>query len=227
MKICEKHNCEFKTLTWTTGGKIRTQSLCPLCRKEYKSDYYKNNRAEILEEKSGYYQNNKSVLDEKHNNYVLDNKTKITEYKANWFQDNKKNISLNRRKRYSDDISFRLRDIFSKSIRQKLKIVGSSKTDSYLKFVDYSIDELRSHLEKQFEPWMDWNNYGKYNARTWKDDDQSTWTWNIDHIIPQSELLYQSMTDDNFKKCWALSNLRPLSSKQNLLDGLTKVRHNK
>ena len=31
--------------------------------------------------------------------------------------------------------------------------------------------------------------------------------------------------DDNFKKCWALENLRPLSSKQNLLDGSTRVRH--
>lgn len=27
------------------------------------------------------------------------------------------------------------------------------------------------------------------------------------------------MEDENFKKCWALSNLRPLSAKQNVLDG--------
>ena len=28
------------------------------------------------------------------------------------------------------------------------------------------------------------------------------------------------MEDDNFKKCWALENLRPLSAKQNIVDGV-------
>lgn len=28
-----------------------------------------------------------------------------------------------------------------------------------------------------------------------------------------------------FKRCWALDNLRPLSAKQNLIDGVTKSRH--
>ena len=51
----------------------------------------------------------------------------------------------------------------------------------------------------------------KNGAKTWNDNDQSTWTWNIDHIIPQSTLPYTSMDDEIFKKCWALENLRPLS----------------
>lgn len=34
--------------------------------------------------------------------------------------------------------------------------------------------------------------------------------WEIYHIIPQSNLPYQTMTDDNFQKCWALDNLNPL-----------------
>jgi hypothetical protein len=29
-----------------------------------------------------------------------------------------------------------------------------------------------------------------------------------------------------FNDCWALCNLRPLSAKQNLVDGVTRVRHN-
>lgn len=33
------------------------------------------------------------------------------------------------------------------------------------------------------------------------------------------------MKDEDFKKCWALSNLRPLCAKQNLIDGVTKIRH--
>lgn len=74
---------------------------------------------------------------------------------------------------------------------------------------------------------MTWNNYGKYNKKNWNDNNQSTWTWQLDHIIPQSDLQYSTMIDDNFKKCWDLNNLRPLSSKQNLLDGVNKLRHKK
>jgi hypothetical protein len=35
------------------------------------------------------------------------------------------------------------------------------------------------------------------------------------------------MDDENFKKCWALENLRPYSAKQNIIDGVTRVRHKK
>mgnify|MGYP006320042627 FL=1 len=91
--------------------------------------------------------------------------------------------------------------------------------------MDYSIKELREHLEKQFEPWMNWNNHGRYNLLSWNENDSSTWTWQIDHIIPQSVLVYSSMEEDNFKKCWALNNLRPYSAKLNLTDGVTRSRH--
>jgi hypothetical protein len=96
----------------------------------------------------------------------------------------------------------------------------SKNKQSFIKYLEYSIEELRSHLESQFESWMTWDNYGSYKKDSWKDDNQSTWTWNIDHIIPQSTLPYTSMEDDNFKLCWALNNLRPYSSKQNLIDSV-------
>ena len=82
------------------------------------------------------------------------------------------------------------------------------------------IFDLKEHLEKQFESWMNWNNWGRY-SKSWDDNDQTTWKWQIDHIVPQSCLPYTSMEDDAFKKCWALDNLRPLSAKQNIIDGAT------
>jgi len=60
---------------------------------------------------------------------------------------------------------------------------------------------------------MNWDNHGKY--------------WHIDHIMPQSILPYISMEDDNFKKCWALDNLRPLEAIQNMKDGDSRIRHKK
>lgn len=85
-------------------------------------------------------------------------------------------------------------------------------------FLQYSIEELKDHLENQFEPWMTWDNYGRYVVKEWEDNDSSTWKWQIDHIILHSQFKYSSMDEQEFKDCWALSNLRPYSAKQNLLD---------
>jgi hypothetical protein len=121
---------------------------------------------------------------------------------------------------------FVIRHSVSYAIWYALKNVGSSKNgESCLLYLAYTIEELVAYLESLFEPWMSWDNYGVYNPKTWDDNDPTTWTWQLDHIIPQSDLPYTSMTDDNFKKCWALENLRPYSSKQNNLDGVKRARH--
>lgn len=53
------------------------------------------------------------------------------------------------------------------------------------------------------------------------------WTWedllqgklHIDHIVPQSAFNYRNAQDQDFKRCWALSNLRALPAKENLAKG--------
>jgi hypothetical protein len=122
------------------------------------------------------------------------------------------------------DIIFNIRCVLSTRIITALKKKKYCKNGkSFLLSLPYSIKELKNHLEKQFlEPgneWMTWNNWGKYSVKTWDDNNSKTWTWNIDHTIPQSKLPYTSMEDDNFQKCWALENLRPLSAKQNVIEG--------
>jgi hypothetical protein len=72
------------------------------------------------------------------------------------------------------------------------------------------------HIEDQFEPWMSWENHGNYDPSTWDDEDPGTWTWQIDHIVPQSKYNYTSMEDEAFQQCWSLDNLRPLSAKRNV-----------
>jgi hypothetical protein len=74
-----------------------------------------------------------------------------------------------------------------------------------------SPEDLKQHLESKFEDWMNWDNYGKFN--------NNKRTWNIDHIIPQAVFPYDSMDEHNFKKCWALENLRPLEALENLKKG--------
>ena len=126
-----------------------------------------------------------------------------------------------------NDPSYKLRKNISYAVWEALKKNASSKqNESILKYLPYTIDQLKQHLERQFEWWMSWDNWGIYDAKSWDDSDSSTWKWQIDHIIPQSMLRYNHMSEDNFQRCWALNNLRPLSAKKNILDGVTRIRHN-
>ena len=72
---------------------------------------------------------------------------------------------------------------------------------SFVKKFDFTPEEFKTHIENQMESWMCWSTYGT--------------TWAIDHIVPQSSFCYESYNDEEFKKCFALSNLRPLCSAEN------------
>jgi hypothetical protein len=106
-----------------------------------------------------------------------------------------------------------------RSISQYLKAGWNNQN------LPYKTSVLRAHIESLFEPWMNWDNLGRYSARKWDDNDPKTWKWQVDHIIPYSELPYVSKDDDNFKKCWALENIRPYCAKKNCLEGVNRTRH--
>lgn len=171
--------------------------------------YYETNKKIILKKQKKYYENNKEQSLNRGYEYRKNNKEKINL---------KNNIRLKDR-RASDPI-FKLRTRLSSSIRNSIKRRNKSKKGSILDFLPYTLDQLKTYIESLFEPWMNWNNWSKYNAKTWDDNDRSTWVWNLDHIIPHHYFNYSSMEDDEFKQCWALENLRPLSAKQNIIDGV-------
>lgn len=130
------------------------------------------------------------------------------------------------RKGKQHDPSFYLRHWVSATIRTVLFKNGTSKRGySVMQKLSYDITQLKQHLESLFEPWMNWENYGVYSPKQWDDNSLSTWTWQIDHIIPQSVLPYKNMDEENFKRVWALKNLRPYSAKQNIIDGSLRSRH--
>lgn len=141
-------------------------------------------------------------------------------------KNNKEKSSKRYKEKLSKDLFVKLRMSVSTQIRNALKKQGSTKNrQACFKYLSYSLEELKINIEEKFEFWMNWDNYGMYNKGSWDDNDTATWTCNIDHIIPQSDLPFKSMKDDNFNKCWSLDNLRPYSSKQNIIDGATHIRH--
>ena len=110
------------------------------------------------------------------------------------------------KKRSADEqVSYKLRKSVSKLIRFYLLKQLIPKTSSAWKKLNYTPKQLKEHLEKQFDDKMNWENYGSY--------------WTIDHIIPQSKLLFETFDDENFIKCWSLENLRPLEKIENIKKG--------
>lgn len=186
----------------TKQANVRRQELHPKTRRVGPA----KDKAEYNKE---YYVSNNEIIKEQQKEYRIKNKAAIRAY----------NNNLEKEKRKTDP-AFRLRKDFSRTIQNALKEAGGSKRGkSMMDFLPYSIRELKKHLEKQFEPWMSWDNHGFYITNRYDPNNQLTWTWHIDHIIPQSKLPYSSMEDNNFQKCWALSNLRPLKSIDNIKKG--------
>lgn len=209
---------------------------------DYNKNYYDNNKFNILNSKKKYRQfnreelrlyaktyaknyrkNNKDKVLQSIKKYNIKNKLKKKEYDKKYWKINKvkklKECKERNRQRYRLEPVFRIKHVISVSINKELKKNNLSKNNSsILKYLPYSIQQLKIHLESLFEPWMTWQNHGTYRTESWKNEDQTTWTWNIDHIVPHSKFHYVSMTDPSFHECWALTNLRPYSSKQNIMD---------
>lgn len=189
-----------------------------------KTKYNYKNKEKIKNYMKEYRLKNKVILSNKNKEYEKKNKEKRDIIRKEYYQNNKQKI-LNRQyavisRKIKNDPIFKLRSDISKLMCHYLKKCNKNKDNkSILNILPYSIEDLKIHLEKQFEPWMNWNNRGVYRMLEWDDNNTATWKWQIDHIIPHSKFNYKSINDENFKKCWSLNNLRPLSAKENLIKG--------
>lgn len=212
MKTCskckiEKELGEFRLCKYPNGREYY-YSVCKECVRIAARQYAAEHREERRLDSKERYKNN-------------------PEYKKQWKEENRDRLNQEYRERLEDDIEFKLRKNCSRSINRALNKQGLSKAgNSVLDYLPYTLAELKQHLESQFEPWMNWENWGIYDPKKWDDNNVATWVWNIDHIIPHSEFPYISMENEAFKECWALTNLRPYSAKQNIIDGSTRIRHN-
>jgi tRNA U34 5-carboxymethylaminomethyl modifying GTPase MnmE/TrmE len=138
-------------------------------------------------------------------------KTKIKQYypgrNSLYSRSPEEKIKLNEsaKKRYhnklKNDHDFKLRMSISSLMLYHIKNSKAKKQyKSKLDLLDYTIEELKNHLSKQFDKNMSFDNYGK---------------WHIDHIIPCS--WFNLSDEEDFKHCWKLSNLKPMWAKDNIL----------
>ena len=217
MKVCSKCGFEGDETLF-----VRRYNQCKKCMsewrkehrrknkekiKDYQVNYQKENKEKILLQKKEYHQRNKEDILAKKKEYYQAHKEEKETYNKRYNQLNRPALNFYRRgyqkTRLAIDPAFKLRRNCSRLIHHVLN--GAKGNFSILDYLDFTMDELKIHLESKFDDEMSWGNYGSY--------------WHIDHIIPQSLLPYTSMEDENFQKCWALDNLQPLEARANLKKG--------
>jgi hypothetical protein len=102
-------------------------------------------------------------------------------------------------------LSVRLARSISGTMRESLIRNGTRKDRRrWQDVVGYTVDDLKRHLERQFTKGMSWENHSRTG-------------WHIDHIIPLASFSFASPDDPELRMAWALSNLRPMWAKQNII----------
>lgn len=165
-------------------------AACPQCGREKAIEYHYKNRDRTLEKLRNRW---KGLRGEKQRqlarDYYKKNKDKVIKRSIEKYKEKWKNPT------------FRLNRRMSAGINHSLKKRNTSKRGcSWMKLIDYTLNELSTHIERQFTKGMNWNNMGR---------------WEIDHIIPISSFQFKDADDPEFKAAWALTNLRPLWQQEN------------
>lgn len=173
---------------------------------EKQKAYTEKNKEVVLARKRAYHHKNKEVIAEKKRGYYQKNKEEILEKRKEYYKENREAV-IERNNRYErerrqKDPTFRLLLNTKGAVYKALMRENGGKNGSRtLDALPFTIDELKAHLEAQFDEHMTWDNYGSY--------------WHVDHIYPLKLLPYDSLEHEHFKLVWDLRNLRPLEGSEN------------
>lgn len=217
VKICRecKQEKDIEQFNRKKQSKDGHDSLCKECQKQYDINRRKNpKRVEYCKNyNKKYYQDNNEHLKEYQRHYYQDNKEHYYEYeKERGKRPERIEYTNQHNKKYRQENLERLREWdkqrdrenklnrnFSRAICHALK--GNKAEQHWENLVPYNLQQLKEHLEAQFDENMNWANYGEY--------------WEIDHIIPQNLFNITVANNREFQICWSLMNLRPLEKSAN------------
>ena len=142
---------------------------CNKCNKEKDiKDFYKSNHPSHSQ---GYITPCKKCLkDQQKSRYTGDyHKTRLQNLSSEQKLLRTQQLTENAKKRRKDPKT-RLKESLRARIYNSMK---DSKDRSTLEYLGCSVDQYKIHLESQFTPEMNWENWGSY--------------WEIDHIVPLSK----------------------------------------
>lgn len=202
--IC-KENKNLTDFPPRKDSKDGRRNNCRICEKNKKKKYYKENKEYFKVAHKEYADNNKSKIREYRVSYEKENKDKIKNKNREYYLKNKKEINkksqIIRKRRLKNDPLFKLKCSIHNSIHRGFRRSRFNKNSKTIEILGCTYKEFRERLELKFEPWMTWDNYGKYNG-------ENEYGWDLDHIIPVSS----ATTEDELIKLNHYINFQPLCS---------------
>lgn len=205
-KICTKCKNE-KNINDFGFRSVKEQTRlaqCKQCRSVHMKKYFVENKETILEKHIQYHSKNIEADNKRqHEWYVNGGKDIVKHYK----QINREKFNTYERTKYKTDPQYRMKKIlrsrFKKTIDRK-KIYKS-----VLEYIDIDLELFLKWIEFQFDENMSWENSGKY--------------WDIDHVNPCDN--FDLTNEDDVKKCFHWTNLRPLEKTENGTKGNIYDKH--
>lgn len=202
VKRCHKCNTEkdIGEFHLQKNSKDGRHLWCKECVYQHNKEYYTKNREKVIDGSRKWQRENKDKVNAKNKRW----RELHPEYKNPWGENNQDYYTAYF-KQYNQQpnikINHRMRVYIGRILRSKKEHKNGR---SWTKLVGYTSMELIMHLESKFQPGMNWENHGE---------------WHIDHIIPVSAFNFETPDDIDFKRCWALKNLRPLWGDENMKKG--------
>jgi hypothetical protein len=204
-KCGETYPATFEYFFREKRGKYGLRSKCRAC---FSAETLINKQKPEVRERAliqgrKYYHENKEEYAEKWQRYYKQNAETIKARASEYGKNNRSKLRLVDARRRENG-QFRLSSNISRSIRQSLFRFSGKGGAPWESLVGYTKAELIEHIESRLQPGMTWDNYGE---------------WHLDHIIPVVVFNFTSYEHVDFKRCWALKNLRPMWASENISKG--------
>lgn len=175
-------------------------------------EYYQTNKGEINARRRGERnkRQNAKAKRRKHEWYIANKETlalKAKERAASMGKEERESKKVRAataaRNRRKTNPRHRLYEKVSRLVSKTLKRHRTTKQGKrWPDLLGYSVDALEIHLKKTVPDGYTW-------------DDYISGALEIDHIVPASAHNFSSPDDIDFKRCWALTNLRLLTKQKN------------
>lgn len=107
------------------------------------------------------------------------------------------------KRRYREDVRFAIDARVRASVHKHLRTVGASKSARMRDVLGYGADQLQARLLDTMPHGCTWTDFLAGRLQ-------------IDHIIPLSAFNFERLTDFDFRRAWALSNLQLLPAVENI-----------
>lgn len=171
-------------------------------KRKTRKKYRESNKDKVHHQIKKWKEENKDKVSKYYKEYTLSDEQKANRkvYMKEYLKTYKHKV----KERRKNDPLFRVTCNCRSLIGGAIKRMGYDKKSKTEEILGCSFKEFKTHIESQWEDWMSWDNYGKYNG-------ELKYGWDIDHIIPTSS----AINETEVIKLNNFNNLQPLCSKVN------------